>query len=522
MRNRNAGADRLHANRVVALIAPHRQDQERHAVGERTNHRSVPAVRDDERSRAKQSVVRSELHDANVRRSVERLDRRTRRHDRTHRQLGQRLGDAMEQRDLSHVRRTERHENERFPRVRFDAFLGPNRIAELRADVSNVSVRRGLEVEPRARLDEHAIDATQLIERVRDGFETDLCTRAVQERRARSPQEPIAERLERAIASAPQDASRFRQAHARRRSSRRRQERGHGKQRGHASTRRLRAGERAEEQRIRDDDVGRMRVEPIADLTSEEMGRTERVPIARPSKRTERRFGGPILHDLALGGSRAAMRRFSPGNENRTGALYVLVQGWIAEHRDFMTACSKSRNDRELRGSRSPALPHGEEKASRVHLFWSCYSTRTMWAAWSGFFVLCVNPFGGLMFAIPYAYGVLHLSPWLAAIIGWPLSYVQVVVVDLFWNALWKIAWWRRLIERKRTPRLERIAASKTMFWSVVAFGCFLGPWLVMAVMRLANVPHRRVGPALALSLLWNAALIAFLTLYVPQLLPKG
>ncbi len=144
-----------------------------------------------------------------------------------------------------------------------------------------------------------------------------------------------------------------------------------------------------------------------------------------------------------------------------------------------------------------------------------------MWAAYAAFVALAINPFGGLLFAIPYAQTVLHRSPWLAALVGWPLAYVQVVVVDLLFETLRRIPWWQRLVERKRTPRLERMVTSRYMFWMIVMFGAFLGPWLVMAVMRYAGVPHRRVAVPMALSLGWNAAAIALVSVYAPRLLPK-
>jgi len=141
--------------------------------------------------------------------------------------------------------------------------------------------------------------------------------------------------------------------------------------------------------------------------------------------------------------------------------------------------------------------------------------------AWVGFVALAVNPFGGLLFAIPYAQAVLGVSPWWAALIGWPLAYVQVLFVDVLWKWLSRIGWWKRLIERKRTPRLERMAASPYMFWTIVLFGTFLGPWLVMAVMRYANVPHKRVALPMALSIGWNALGIAIVSVYAPRLLPR-
>ena len=143
-----------------------------------------------------------------------------------------------------------------------------------------------------------------------------------------------------------------------------------------------------------------------------------------------------------------------------------------------------------------------------------------MWAAWTLFIVLAVNPFGGLLFAIPYAQTVLNVSPFLAAALGLPLAYVQVLFIDLMWNTLCRIDGWKRFIERKRTPRLERMATSKSAFWMIVLFACFLGPWLVMAVMRYANVPHRRIAFPMALSLGWNASVIAILATWAPRLLP--
>ena len=142
-----------------------------------------------------------------------------------------------------------------------------------------------------------------------------------------------------------------------------------------------------------------------------------------------------------------------------------------------------------------------------------------MCGAYAGFLALAVNPFGGLLFAIPYAQAVLHVSPWWAALIGWPFAYVQVLIVDVLWKTLARIGWWQRLIERRRTPRLERMVSSPYMFWLILVFAPFIGPWLVMAVMRYANVPHRRIALPMALSLGWNAMGIAFLCIYAPRLL---
>jgi hypothetical protein len=144
-----------------------------------------------------------------------------------------------------------------------------------------------------------------------------------------------------------------------------------------------------------------------------------------------------------------------------------------------------------------------------------------MWGAYLGFVGLAVNPFGGLLFAVPYAKLVLGISPWIAAVVGVPLAYVQVVVVDLFFTTLLKFDWWHRLIQRRRTPRLERIVSSPHMFWLIALLGAFMGPWLVMAVMRYAQVPQRRIALPMLISLSWNAAAIALATIYAPRLLPR-
>jgi len=141
-----------------------------------------------------------------------------------------------------------------------------------------------------------------------------------------------------------------------------------------------------------------------------------------------------------------------------------------------------------------------------------------MWGAYAGFVVLAINPFGGLLLAIPYAKAVIGMSPWWAATFGLPLAYTQVVFVDGLWEVLQRVEWWRRLVERKRTPRLERMASSRYMFWLILVLAPIVGPWLVMAVMRYANVPHRRVALPMALSLGWNATAIALLCVYVPRL----
>jgi hypothetical protein len=122
---------------------------------------------------------------------------------------------------------------------------------------------------------------------------------------------------------------------------------------------------------------------------------------------------------------------------------------------------------------------------------------------------MAVNPVGGLLFAIPFAVLKLHLSPALAVVSGVPLAYVQVVAVDWGWDFLLRISWWRELLERRRSPLAERLLASKGSFWLTYVASPILGPWAVMAVMRYARVPQRRVALPIVLSLATFAAVVS-------------
>jgi hypothetical protein len=133
------------------------------------------------------------------------------------------------------------------------------------------------------------------------------------------------------------------------------------------------------------------------------------------------------------------------------------------------------------------------------------------------FIVLATNPFGGLLFAIPLALFTLQYPVWLAVAAGVPLAYLQVVAVDVGWASLNQWPWWRRQLERRRSARLERLMASGGAFWPVVVLAPLLGPWVVMACMRYAQVPQRHVALPILLGLTWNASAIAAACVFVPE-----
>jgi hypothetical protein len=134
------------------------------------------------------------------------------------------------------------------------------------------------------------------------------------------------------------------------------------------------------------------------------------------------------------------------------------------------------------------------------------------------FATLAANPIGGLLVAIPFGVLKQHYPLWRVVLTGVPLAYLQVFVVDLAWSVFIRAAWWQRFLDRRRSKTVERLIASKGGFW-ITFFACpVLGPWAVMAFMRYAQVPHRRVALPMALSLLCFAAALSALCIYAPRM----
>jgi hypothetical protein len=133
------------------------------------------------------------------------------------------------------------------------------------------------------------------------------------------------------------------------------------------------------------------------------------------------------------------------------------------------------------------------------------------------FVAMALNPIGGLAIAIPFAVFELGYSPWIALVAGLPLAYVQVIVVDLSFDLLLRWPWWRRWIERPKGPRIRKIVDSRGGFWVTAIFSPLVGAWLVMALMRYAGVPHRRVALPLFVGLVWTAGLVTAACAWLPR-----
>jgi hypothetical protein len=125
------------------------------------------------------------------------------------------------------------------------------------------------------------------------------------------------------------------------------------------------------------------------------------------------------------------------------------------------------------------------------------------------FALLAANPVGGLLVAVPYGMLRLHYPIWLTLVLGTPLAYLQVLAIDALWTLLARIPRWQRFLERRRSPRIERLVASGGGFWITFCATPFVGPWLVMSFMRWAGVPQRRVALPILMALLATAAALA-------------
>jgi hypothetical protein len=138
------------------------------------------------------------------------------------------------------------------------------------------------------------------------------------------------------------------------------------------------------------------------------------------------------------------------------------------------------------------------------------------------FVTLAVNPVGGLLVAIPFAVFQLGYPAWLAAAAGTPLAYVQVIAIDLAWTWLARIPAWHRFLERRRSPRVEKLLAARGGFWITFLLAPLIGPWVVMAFMRYAQVPQRRVAAPILLGIACGASCVAAVCAFAPGLIGRG
>jgi hypothetical protein len=132
------------------------------------------------------------------------------------------------------------------------------------------------------------------------------------------------------------------------------------------------------------------------------------------------------------------------------------------------------------------------------------------------FYSMAASPVGGLLVAIPFAILKLHYSVWRAVALGVPMAYLQVLVIDAAWSLISRWGAFERFLSRQRSPRVERLLAARGGFWVTFLATPFVGPWLVMALMRYAQVRQRRVILPIGLALAVVATGIGVLCVTVP------
>jgi hypothetical protein len=136
------------------------------------------------------------------------------------------------------------------------------------------------------------------------------------------------------------------------------------------------------------------------------------------------------------------------------------------------------------------------------------------------FFALqSINPVAGILASIPVAILSFKWHPLVVAGFAVPLCYAQVIAVDCFWNRL--VSWKRfaDFLEKKRSPQIEKLVASKGAFLSTAIISPLIGPWVVMGFMKYAGVPQRKVGLPIAIGIAWMTTLLATLSALAPYLL---
>jgi hypothetical protein len=130
--------------------------------------------------------------------------------------------------------------------------------------------------------------------------------------------------------------------------------------------------------------------------------------------------------------------------------------------------------------------------------------------------LMAANPIGGLLIAIPFAMLSQGFSAWLVVATGVPFAYLQVLVIDLGWSRLERLAFTQRLLARVRGKWADRLVQSRGAFWVTFVATPMMGPWAVMALMRVVGVPQRRIALALVSSMTTLAVTLAALCTFVP------
>ena len=138
------------------------------------------------------------------------------------------------------------------------------------------------------------------------------------------------------------------------------------------------------------------------------------------------------------------------------------------------------------------------------------------WGGVASFVFFSVWPVPGIVASIPLAILKLDYPPLIVPLVATPLAFIQVLLVDVAWTQLQRLKPVRNVLEKKRSPRLDRILQSGGSFWPVFLGTPFLGPGLVMIFMRYANISLKKVGVPIFLSIFAVALVLTALCVFIP------
>ncbi|MCE9667987.1 hypothetical protein LY474_09205 [Myxococcus stipitatus] len=133
------------------------------------------------------------------------------------------------------------------------------------------------------------------------------------------------------------------------------------------------------------------------------------------------------------------------------------------------------------------------------------------------FALVAASPFGGVLAAVPLGVLGFGYPAWAVVLACVPLGYLQVIVVDLGWDGLERLRWWRAVLARPRSRLVQRLLAHCGGFWSTAALVPLLGPWVVMGLMRPAAVSQRRVAAPILFALATLSGVLAALCIAAPE-----
>ncbi|AGC46899.1 hypothetical protein MYSTI_05622 [Myxococcus stipitatus DSM 14675] len=133
------------------------------------------------------------------------------------------------------------------------------------------------------------------------------------------------------------------------------------------------------------------------------------------------------------------------------------------------------------------------------------------------FIMVAASPVGGMLAAVPLGILGLGYPPWAVVVACVPLGYLQVLAVDLGWDALERVELWRRLRSRPRGAMVHQLLSHCGGFWSTAALVPLVGPWAVMGLMRTAGVPQRRVAFPILFALTVIASLLGIVCAVAPE-----